>query len=403
MKKYIIIILALFITSLVGLKSANAASRDLSGWAWSSNIGWVSLNSFDDFTGPNGVGTSSIKYKVVRDDYGKLTGYGWSSNIGWLKFGAYDASHPPAQMYRSGAIVGWIRACSGSADKDNCNGAGRTDGWDGWILLSDGDIGGNKFVSNPGCTDWDLTCTKGVFSLNNIINGFSWGSVNVGWLRFKAKIAPEEIVPLFIGATIWAVTPINRGTASKITWSSDNAVDCTIEQGGSPWKTPSGPNHYLDGSEYSDQLSTNTVFTITCVNGAKTATDSKTVVVNDPINKTELYIGDKANPVNSKTLNARKGTPFYLRWDITKAATDGCNLSAIRGASTVAKNILDVWEPDFNVSVINKVTTDETKEFDSTIASSLINGTYTFGVKCKLDDSTTTVKLIISSFDQGER
>jgi len=53
--------------------------HNLSGWAWSDNIGWISFNS----TNTN----DATDYGVNENPDGTLVGYAWSSNIGWIQFG----------------------------------------------------------------------------------------------------------------------------------------------------------------------------------------------------------------------------------------------------------------------------------------------------------------------------
>src|SRR3989344_6003814 len=62
------------------LSVTEAADDDkpLTGYAWSSNIGWISFR---------GTAKNGFPYGVVLEDDKDLTGYAWSSNIGWVKFG----------------------------------------------------------------------------------------------------------------------------------------------------------------------------------------------------------------------------------------------------------------------------------------------------------------------------
>jgi len=135
-----------------------AAGNNVSGYAWSENIGWIK------FDGPN--------YGVRIDpNNGKLSGYAWSSNIGWIKF---DPSSPypgfPNQSARldfnNNQITGWARACAGTVNGD-CASSSRTDGWDGWIKMS----GTNYGVIRSGCK----------------LQGFAWGSDVIGWIKFSGE------------------------------------------------------------------------------------------------------------------------------------------------------------------------------------------------------------------------
>lgn len=154
----------LFAASLA--TNVQAAVKDLNGYAWSSNIGWIS------FHGAN--------YGVTIDDQnGNLDGFAWSSNIGWIRF-KNNPFYPcptggstcqPNVNLTSGAVTGWVRACSATKDKA-CGDILASDGtWDGWIKL--GAITG---ISGTGVT-YNITTGK--------FGGFAWGDKNVGWLKFN--------------------------------------------------------------------------------------------------------------------------------------------------------------------------------------------------------------------------
>ena len=61
----------------VPYKVSSSASGDVSGWAWSSELGWISFNSLD--------ASSSIPYKVtISSSTGAFSGWAWSENVGWI-------------------------------------------------------------------------------------------------------------------------------------------------------------------------------------------------------------------------------------------------------------------------------------------------------------------------------
>ena len=136
----------------------SAASDNVSGWAWSETIGWISFNCTD-----RGVcGTSNYGVKINAD--GTFSGYAWSENIGWIDF-APSGPYPAAPNYsakfdfETGEINGWARALAYG------------DGWDGWILLGK-ETGGwaNQIRLNTG---------------NKEFYGWAWGSDVVGWVSFN--------------------------------------------------------------------------------------------------------------------------------------------------------------------------------------------------------------------------
>ena len=61
-------------------RTVSAASSDnISGYAWSNNVGWISLNC----TNSNSCATSN--YGVhVNPSTGNFSGYAWNDNVGWI-------------------------------------------------------------------------------------------------------------------------------------------------------------------------------------------------------------------------------------------------------------------------------------------------------------------------------
>ncbi len=136
-------------------KAEASASDNLSGWAWSENIGWLSFNATNE-SAPNDYGV-----RVAAS--GAMSGYAWSENIGWIKFdgGSFNKS--------TGAVSGTVKACAGTEGGD-CTGGDRTDGWDGTIKLAGtADDGSSYGVKATGC-NW---------------GGWAWGSDVVGWIHFS--------------------------------------------------------------------------------------------------------------------------------------------------------------------------------------------------------------------------
>jgi len=92
-KKFQRIVLVLSITTIAifsgilsfgneNITEAQSTEKELSGYAWSSNIGWISMNCSN--TGTCGTGNYGV---TLNEETGNLTGHAWSSNIGWLQFG----------------------------------------------------------------------------------------------------------------------------------------------------------------------------------------------------------------------------------------------------------------------------------------------------------------------------
>lgn len=133
--------------------SSQSGSMSVTGYAWSDMIGWIGLSG------------------LSIDGSGNVTGYAWSDNIGWIKFGGLSGfptgSGTSAQNVQltGNNLIGWARACAGTAPGDCSSMTSRTDGWDGWISLSGSGYG--------------PTVSNGLFS------GYAWGDTNVGWVDFE--------------------------------------------------------------------------------------------------------------------------------------------------------------------------------------------------------------------------
>lgn len=209
------------------LKNKNAekvyagVGENITGFAWSENIGLVSFNSTncdtDNDGGSNGgtgcpaSGTAMASYGVNIADDGKLSGYAWSENIGWITFNRDNANTPPqndpgagllAYIDTNGTTVkGWARAMSACDDansdgKCDASGAGtNSGGWDGWIAL------GDMSVSAPNYgTTLDVAVRQ--------FKGFAWGGNDaagvIGWLSFNSTNCDSD----------------NNGTTDTVNYSS---------------------------------------------------------------------------------------------------------------------------------------------------------------------------------------
>lgn len=117
--------------------------------------------------------SSGSDYAVTVDQNGNLTGYAWSLNLGWIKFapelyptGVCGATNDcyGAKIVEGGTIdevKGWARVCS--VYQSGCSGTLRSDaelgGWDGWIRMHN-----VKRQANGG------------------FYGYAWGDLNLAWL-----------------------------------------------------------------------------------------------------------------------------------------------------------------------------------------------------------------------------
>ena len=122
-------------------------------------------------------------YAVIVDQNGNLTGYAWSLNLGWIKFapelyptGVCGATNDcyGAKIVEGGTldeVKGWARVCS--VYQNGCSGTLRSDaelgGWDGWIRMHN-----VKRQANGGYF------------------GYAWGDLNLAWLNFGFGFSSDD-------------------------------------------------------------------------------------------------------------------------------------------------------------------------------------------------------------------
>lgn len=173
----IFLLLALTALSITKAQSPSPIT-ELEGYAWSSTIGWVSMNCVDE-----GVCGSS-DYKVeIMDDF-TLAGYGWSSNIGWVKFGGLSGCPGGSCDARvntdTDELEGWARACAGTNPGDCSTMTDHIDGWDGWISLNcanTGDCASSNYMVKAN--------TGGFITCDSSNQSCAWGSDVVGWVDWR--------------------------------------------------------------------------------------------------------------------------------------------------------------------------------------------------------------------------
>ena len=196
---------------------AQAGSKAITGYAWSSNIGWISF--------------SGIGYGVFENPgNGALSGYAWSSNIGWITFNASDVSGCPSGScapkinLSTGNLSGWARACAAFSNKTSCSGALEANGggWDGWIALAGTAQDGSSYgVTQNGDCAW---------------TGYAWGSDAIGAINMSGVASDgssygvtgtDPGVCSGISASLSADPAIiDSGESSTLTWDSANATSC---------------------------------------------------------------------------------------------------------------------------------------------------------------------------------
>lgn len=214
----------------------------LRGWAWSSNIGWISFDcrDLDPSCAVNAGGNPTNKAYATKFDLatGKISGpqtehFAWASNIGWIDTNP-TAGYPAAPNHgleidpATGVVSGWMRACAGAANMKNtpprCTG-GSVDGWDGWIKVTNAKVSQGGVIKNAVAYDTYGAETTG---------GWMWGDDVVGWVKTWMGGGTGVTFPAAdcsFAADPAAVTPPQTTTLS---WACNTLVQqntCAIDHG----------------------------------------------------------------------------------------------------------------------------------------------------------------------------
>lgn len=145
-----LLLAALVVAGIGQERAVSQSTTPITGWAWSSNIGWVSL------TGDG--------YGLTSDAGNNISGYAWSGQIGWIRPAQSGDGCPGTGASRSStnnSVTGWLKVVSAS------------NGWDGCISLS-GSGYGVQLAANP---TYDAAYSA------------AWGGGVVGWLAFNVESA----------------------------------------------------------------------------------------------------------------------------------------------------------------------------------------------------------------------
>ncbi|MBI4121071.1 MAG: hypothetical protein HY457_02360 [Parcubacteria group bacterium] len=303
-----------FLIGDIDVIRAQSGSVPLNGWAWSSNVGWISFNCAATGT------CASVNYGVTVDSgNGQFSGYAWSPSIGWISFRGSDTTGCPQSPCQatltSGAVSGWAKALAGTVSNDD---------WDGWIHLAGSGYGPTLSGSN--------------------FSGYSWGDDVIGWMKWSTS---------FGGVTLASNPPtvtlsgdplsVPTGDTSTLTWSSTDANTCTGTAGSADWLGSKSTS----GSEVVGPVNQTTTYTIQCSGLAGTASDSEVINVlppdfsltrtNDPIINFVGSGGDTSNPTRIRV------TPLYgFSADVALSASpsslQGQNVTYTFGDSTLSSN-----------------------------------------------------------------
>ncbi len=341
-----------------------SVSDNVIGWAWSDNIGWISLNC----TNTSSCATSDYGV-TVNPLNGGMTGYAWSDNIGWIQFNGLV-------NLGTGLVSGWAQALSAS-----------NLGWDGQIDLSGITLSGTSF------------------------SGFAWGSDVVGWVDFSGVNTTIMLLVPQVTITANPGTNVTSGTVVTLSWTSTSgATSCTLTGGGlNITGLPANGSHNLGA------LTQSATYTITCINAAGGSGSSNiTMSIQGPpaltLSPTNLSFGTVAvnetkdsidiNPTYLTITNSGGGTLTItgITGSTNFTCISGCTGSLVGGASQLA--IIRLIAPTTPQSlgesiVVNSSAGDQAVTVNATIVPQVTtNGPLNFGnvIKNKTKDMTLTIR-----------
>ncbi len=211
---------AVVVTATTVCDSASSGTQDLlHGYAWSSTIGWISLNCAE------GGLTGFSDYKIaVNPATGTFSGYAWSPNVGWISFNSADVATqcgPVASLSLStNQVSGWARVITGSY----------ASGADGCISFNSTGTVAYSVSYNPSST---ATITVAGSDLpGHPITGYAWGDTNLGWINFNYATLDST----YAGGTVdikanGSDGPItmadDTGGPATLSWVSTAVTSCT--------------------------------------------------------------------------------------------------------------------------------------------------------------------------------
>ena len=314
----------------------DGSNGNVSGYLWSSTIGWISLNcnqgsatggSVCSTATPSG-GPSPYSVNVIMDTgtgIGYFDGYAWSPNIGWISFRPADVAScgPRASLsLATNQVSGWARALAGNTAATATTGGG----WNGCMSLRGTS---SAPASAPYGVSFNPTATTNSLAGTGSSPSFSWGGINVGWVSWaNAHLnLTAPVVDLKVnGDDSLALGP--SGGPIALTWTTQNvsSADCSATVDWSGAKSSSGGSQSLSlGANTSASIITKT-YTITCTDltGSPVA-DTVTVTIATS-GGTSPFISLLVNNSGAITIAPPPagGTPVTLKWEALNIEADSC-------------------------------------------------------------------------------
>ena len=312
-------------------KVSASTSQNVSGFAWSDNVGWISFNCKDSTAGgthdecPANGGNADYGVHVERTlglNFGLISGRAWSSNIGWITFESSELSGCPSApcQARLGTdisgnltanpndVTGWARACGVFAS--GCSGTLKAStalgGFDGWISLRGSNYG---IYLDPA---------------DSKLKGLAWGDLVLGWIDFNPLLTGGVLLaaPPIVGLSVDNSTP-DAFTPVILTWVvSGGATECHSMGGEFGWGPLNDPKTPSGGSEMTDPITAPQNFSIQCSNAFGNSNISEVNVTP----QFPLVLSLSANPASVPDLINQE---VSLTWNISGATPANCILSAV--------------------------------------------------------------------------
>ncbi len=238
--------------------------HNVSGFAWSPHIGWISFNSTDCDTDGDGTyegggesggaAPSGCPASGAVQDYGvainkttgDFSGWAWSPNVGWIDFGptsGYPSPPNSPASYNSGNgnVTGWAKILSM--------------GDDGWIKL--------RKQGSDGGSDYGVSIDSGTGEFS----GWAWNAndtgAGIGWISFNCgnAEAPDCTNNYKVVTQLNSPPAVSNLTAPN--WSYQQAADYRNARRAflqwdyyDPESTPQDAYHVVfdDNSDFSSPL-----------------------------------------------------------------------------------------------------------------------------------------------------
>lgn len=356
-----ILAIAVFVFLLYSIAPTQAQTipngLELNGYAWSSTIGWISLNCRTGGEGRTNICANS-NYKVSVNSSRNLEGYAWSSNIGWVRFSNVSAmdNHPgfPAGAgtistnarlasanYQNTTLEGWIRVCSGTASPANgCNDGGQNPAsgdWDGWISLKGSGYGVN--TANFGSPQ------------------YVWGGTVVGWVDMSSAVSWYTPTITILSGNGCTITTAGESTCDgRLTWTfAEDVTNPTITR-----TSPASPSLSFTGQTATNRsvslvLGSNTFTARSGANGVNITTLSLSAVcgsglVNiDGVCQLTPPAGVTILDLTANPTIVRRGGTSQITWELSGTpATGQCSLSGPGFANVDIVGLTNYTTPELN-------------------------------------------------------